>query len=155
MFTSLALDFDSVVDRLMLMTNINIHALELHRQSWAEQIKTAMTVNGGDLDNATAFTYTVHFFSFFWKVLFAFIPPASVFSGWLRFFTSLALIALMATIIGDLAAIFGCLIGLDDIVTGIIHNNKLLLRVVFIQRRDPIKVLSNYVLHEIGLVMFL
>lgn len=112
------LDFDSVVDRLMLLTNINIHALELHRQTWAEQIKTAMTVNGGDLTNATTLTYVFHFFSFFWKVIFAFIPPAAVFSGWLRFFTSLTLIGVMATIIGDLATIFGCLIGLDDAVTG-------------------------------------
>jgi len=112
------IDFDSVVDRLMLLTNINIHALELHRQTWAEQIKTAMTVNGGDLTNATTLTYVLHFFSFFWKVIFAFIPPAAVFSGWLRFFTSLTLIGVMATVIGDLATIFGCLIGLDDAVTG-------------------------------------
>lgn len=112
------LDFDSVVDRLMLLTNINIHALELHRQTWAEQIKTAMTVNGGDLNNATTLTYVLHFFSFFWKVIFSFIPPAAVFSGWLRFVTSLTLIGVMATIIGDLATIFGCLIGLDDAVTG-------------------------------------
>lgn len=118
--TRIFLDFDSVVDRLMLLTNINIHAIELHRQTWAEQIKTAMNVNGGDLDNATTFTYMLHFCSFLWKVLFAFIPPAAIFSGWLRFVTSLILIGVMATIICDLATIFGCLIGLDDIVTGII-----------------------------------
>ncbi|XP_025412592.1 sodium/calcium exchanger 3 [Sipha flava] len=112
-------DFDSVVDRLMLLTNINIHAIELHRLTWAEQIKTAMTVNGGDLDNATTYTYILHFFSFFWKVLFAFIPPAAMFSGWLRFITSLTLIGVMATVVGDLATIFGCLIGLDDTVTAI------------------------------------
>lgn len=102
----------------MLLTNINIHAIELHRLTWAEQIKTAMTVNGGDLDNATTYTYIFHFFSFFWKVLFAFIPPTAMFSGWLRFITSLTLIGVMATIVGDLATIFGCLIGLDDTVTG-------------------------------------
>lgn len=109
-----------MVDRLMLLTRINIHAIELHRQTWVEQIKTAMTVNGGDLDNATTFTYVLHFFSFFWKVVFALIPPATVFSGWLRFVTSLVLIGIMATFIGDLATIFGCLIGMDDAVTGII-----------------------------------
>lgn len=114
----LFLDFDSVIDRLMMLTNINIHAIELHRQTWAEQIKTAMTVNGGDLNNATTCTYVLHFFSFNWKVLFAFIPPSAIFSGWLRFFTSLILIGLMATIISDLATIFGCLIHLDDTVTG-------------------------------------
>lgn len=111
-------DFDSVVDRLMLLTNINIHAIELHRQTWVEQIKTAMTVNGGDLENATTFTYILHFWSFFWKVLFAFIPPTAIYSGWLRFVTSLTLIGIMATVIGDLATIFGCLIGMDDTVTG-------------------------------------
>jgi len=114
----LFVDFDSVIDRLMMLTNINVHAIELHRQTWAEQIKTAMTVNGGDLNNATTFTYVLHFFSFFWKVLFSFIPPSAIFSGWLRFFTSLILIGIMATIISDLATIFGCLIHLDDTVTG-------------------------------------
>lgn len=114
-----------------MMTNINVHKIELHRNTWTEQINTAMTVNGGDLENATACMYIMHFLSFFWKVLFALIPPAAICSGWLRFFTSLGIIGLMATIIGDLASIFGCLIRLDDTVTGII---KIIVIIELIER---------------------
>lgn len=52
------------------------------------------------------------------QVLFAFIPPVAIFEGWLCFFVSLCMIGIMTIIIGDLATIFGCLIDLDDTITG-------------------------------------
>ena len=39
--------------------------------------------------------------------------------GWLSFFCALAMIGLLTAIIGDLAATFGCLVGLKDSVTAI------------------------------------
>lgn len=57
-----------MMDRLMVMTNTNIDALRVHTKTWGEQIKTAMSVNGGDLENTTCIDYILHFFSFFWKV---------------------------------------------------------------------------------------
>lgn len=62
------LDFNTVMDRLMVLTNTNLDAVRIHTETWGEQIKTAMTVNGGDIPNATAFDYVMHFLSFFWKV---------------------------------------------------------------------------------------
>ena len=53
------------------------------------------------------------------QLLFAFVPPPSFLNGWLAFFVSLALIGLLTAIVGDLAAIFGCLVGLKDSVTAI------------------------------------
>ncbi|XP_046660345.1 sodium/calcium exchanger 3-like isoform X1 [Homalodisca vitripennis] len=112
-------DFNTVMDRLMVMTNTNIDALRVHTKTWGEQIKTAMSVNGGDLENATCCDYVLHYFSFFWKVLFALLPPPQIFRGWLCFFTSLAAIGFMTAIIGDIATIFGCLVGLNDTITAI------------------------------------
>ena len=46
------------------------------------------------------------------QLLFAFVPPPCILNGWLSFCVSLALIGLLTAIVGDLAAIFGCLVGL-------------------------------------------
>ena len=54
----------------------------------------------------------------FLQLIFALVPPAGIWGGWLAFFVSLAVIGLLTAIVGDLAGIFGCLIGLDDAVTG-------------------------------------
>ena len=53
------------------------------------------------------------------QILFAFIPPAQYMGGWPAFIVSLSVIGALTAIIGDLASIFGCLIGLKDSVTAI------------------------------------
>ena len=51
--------------------------------------------------------------TFFWKVLFAvMIPPPKYAGGWLTFVISLVMIGLLTALVGDLAAIFGCLLGM-------------------------------------------
>jgi solute carrier family 8 (sodium/calcium exchanger) len=52
-------------------------------------------------------------------VLFAFVPPTAIAGGWLTFFVSLLFIAILTAIVGDVAAIFGCLVGLKDSITAI------------------------------------
>lgn len=56
------------MERLMVLTNTDIDALRVHTKTWGEQITTAMSVNGGDIEQATKTDYILHFFSFFWKV---------------------------------------------------------------------------------------
>lgn len=112
-------DFNTIVNRLMLMTNTNVDKFRLHSETWAGQIRDAMNVNGGDIQNAVAVDYVMHFFTFGWKVLFALIPPTGFMGGWLTFFMSLGAIGLVTAIVGDLASIFGCLVGLEDTVTAI------------------------------------
>lgn len=41
-----------------------------------------------------------------------------MFGGWLCFILSLIGIGVMTAVIGDVASIFGCLVGLPDTVTG-------------------------------------
>ncbi|XP_073997281.1 sodium/calcium exchanger Calx-like isoform X2 [Rhodnius prolixus] len=112
-------DFYNMMDRLMVMTNANIDAFRVHSDSWCQQIKEAMLVKGGDIENASTFDYVLHFLSFFWKVLFSLIPPPGIFGGWLCFLISLACIGIMTAIIGDLATLFGCLVGLEDTMTAL------------------------------------
>ncbi|XP_040062586.1 sodium/calcium exchanger 1 isoform X2 [Ixodes scapularis] len=63
--------------------------------------------------------YVMHFFTIFWKVLFAFVPPTDYWGGWACFVTSILLIGVLTAFVGDLASHFGCTIGLKDSVTAI------------------------------------
>ncbi|XP_057365028.1 sodium/calcium exchanger 3-like isoform X2 [Daphnia carinata] len=112
-------EFNSVLNRLADMTTANVDSLEVHHNTWTSQIKDAMNVNGGDIENATTSDYVMHFLTFGWKLIFALVPPAGIWGGWLSFFVSLAVIGALTAIVGDLASIFGCLVGLDDAVTAI------------------------------------
>lgn len=60
--------YNSMVDRLMVLTNTNLDAIAVHSETWGQQLRSAMNVNGGDLTNATGYDYVVHFVTFFWKV---------------------------------------------------------------------------------------
>ncbi|ESO09920.1 hypothetical protein HELRODRAFT_72786 [Helobdella robusta] len=112
-------EFDSMMNRLLTSANVNIDTMRVETVTWGEQFRNAMNVNGGDLEGASSLDYFMHFLTFGWKLLFAFIPPTHFWKGWLSFFVSLIAIGLLTTIIGDLAAIFGCLVGLKDSVTAI------------------------------------
>jgi solute carrier family 8 (sodium/calcium exchanger) len=82
-------------------------------------MKDAMVVNGGDIENAASMDYVMHFLTFGFKIIFAFVPPPGILGGWPCFFVSLTFIGLIVILVGDLASIFGCLIGLKDEVTAI------------------------------------
>ncbi|XP_076305676.1 sodium/calcium exchanger 3-like isoform X2 [Tachypleus tridentatus] len=112
-------NFNSIMDRLMVLTNVNVDSLKLHSETWVGQLKDAVNANGGDLENATRIDYVLHFLTFGWKVFFALVPPTGFLGGWLTFFVSLGVIGVLTAIVGDLASIFGCLVGLKDTVTAI------------------------------------
>ncbi|KRY17762.1 Sodium/calcium exchanger 1, partial [Trichinella patagoniensis] len=92
---------------------------KLESSTWKEQFLKAVSVNGGETSDASMVDCFAHIIAFPWKVIAAFVPPTTIFGGWLAFIVALALIGLLTAIIGDLAAIFGCLVGLKDSVTAI------------------------------------
>lgn len=112
-------DLKNIASRMANMVNADLNAISVVKKGWGEQFYEAMNVNGGEIDDATALDYFKHFLSFPWKVAFAFIPPPHFLGGWLCFFVSLGVIGLLTAVVGDAAAIFGCLIGLQDAVTSI------------------------------------
>lgn len=57
----------------MTLTNANVHALQVHHETYISQIKDALNVNGGDIENATGTDYVLHFLTFGWKVIKIFI----------------------------------------------------------------------------------
>ncbi|EYC44448.1 hypothetical protein Y032_0461g1883 [Ancylostoma ceylanicum] len=116
-----------VSDDNALMNVVNVHKLMGHymqklspyRTSWMDQIREAMSVNAGDTANATFTDCILHGIAFPWKFMFCFVPPPSILGGWLCFFVGLAMIGLLTAVVGDLASIFGCMVGLKDAVTAI------------------------------------
>ncbi|XP_041362525.1 sodium/calcium exchanger 1-like isoform X2 [Gigantopelta aegis] len=112
-------EYNGLVSRILSLTKANLDSLQLEQSTYVTQFRNAMNVNGGDLQNATFLDYILHFATFFWKILFAFVPPSKYLGGWPAFCISLAVIGFLTAIIGDLAGVFGCLIGLEDSITAI------------------------------------
>ncbi|XP_078488536.1 sodium/calcium exchanger 2 isoform X2 [Ciona intestinalis] len=112
-------EFDGLVRRVVAKTHLKLLKMKLGSQSWTEQFTQAMTVNGGDTESATAADYVMHFLTFGFKVIFAIVPPPSIWGGWACFGVSLGFIAILTAIVGDLAGIFGCIIGLKPTVVAI------------------------------------
>lgn len=125
--------------------------------SWKQQFAEALTVGTDDEDSPdgppkepTFVQKVLHYISLPWKLIFAFIPPTDYahgklyidvvnshyISGWVCFVVSIFFIGAVTAIIGDIAAHFGCTVGLKDSVTaitlvamgtslpGMIRNNK-------------------------------
>ena len=62
------IEFNSVLNRLADMTTANVDSMQVSNNTWISQIKDAMNVNGGDIENATTSDYVMHFLTFGWKV---------------------------------------------------------------------------------------
>merc|ERR1711963_107405 len=56
--------FNSVLNKMLLMTNANVDSMRVHHETWAQQLKDAMNVNGGDVENASTGDYIMHFLTF-------------------------------------------------------------------------------------------
>lgn len=61
-------EYRRLFDRVVSLTHLNLRRLELGSETWGAQFREAMSVNGGDVENATTLDYIMHFFTFAWKV---------------------------------------------------------------------------------------
>merc|ERR1711993_124138 len=128
-------EFKSSVDRMMQKGNAS---LMVGASSWKDQFLEAFTVQAGGDDEEeeeggeeegeegeagekmpTCGDYIMHFLTLFWKIIFAFIPPAGIANGYPCFFISLVFIGACTAVIGDVAGHLGCFINLKDSVNAI------------------------------------
>ncbi|CAF1024205.1 unnamed protein product [Rotaria sordida] len=112
-------DYKTMANKMASLVQVDMDKLSVTKTTWGQKFREAMNVNGGDIETAKVGHYIGHTLAFFWKVLFAFVPPTSIAGGWLTFFVSLLFIAILTAVVGDVAAIFGCLVGLKDSITAI------------------------------------
>ncbi|CAG0907402.1 unnamed protein product, partial [Cyprideis torosa] len=62
-------EFNSIMNRITVMTSTNMDKFRVNTDTWGEQFKHAMSVNGGDLEvEPAASDYVMHVLTFFWKV---------------------------------------------------------------------------------------
>lgn len=87
--------------------------------SWSQQFKNACMLGPTfDADNlileeVSASDAAYHFLTIFWKVLFAIVPPTSYWNGKATFLVSLAMIGLVTAVVGEVAAVLGCVLGIE------------------------------------------
>jgi len=100
----------------------NLDELRQGTELWKEQVWEALYVGGSkeSQDEAGFLEWANHLAWIPWTSLFAVLtPPAAYLGGWVCFIVSLGHIAWLTIIIGDMAELFGCVVGIDDNITAI------------------------------------
>ena len=115
----------TTIERVKIIMESRAKVLSVETESWAEQFMDACTISG-ELDEVTGkeerppmSAYVLHFLSIFWKVLFAVVPPTRYYGGWAAFTVAVIMIGILTAVVGDLAALFGCAVGLKPGITAI------------------------------------
>lgn len=72
-----------------------------------------------EIDHVTLGEAVTHFITIFWNVFFALVPPDHWGGGWPAFTVALTLIGLITMVVGEVAALLGCVLGIPNVVTGI------------------------------------
>jgi len=101
---------------------LNVDEMRLATVQWKEQILESIYCNGSreGQEEAGIQDWLVHIIWVPWKVPLAITtPPPGYLGGWVCFAASLLGIGVLTVIIGDLAELFGCALGVNDSITAI------------------------------------
>eukprot|EP00929_Paragymnodinium_shiwhaense_P118254 TRINITY_DN90192_c0_g1_i1.p1 TRINITY_DN90192_c0_g1~~TRINITY_DN90192_c0_g1_i1.p1 ORF type:complete len:822 (+),score=227.75 TRINITY_DN90192_c0_g1_i1:178-2643(+) len=111
----------ATVDKLMVSMKANWDNVAIGNANWAEQFTGAIFVNGSleAQKEAGIMDWVMHVVGFPWKLFFAIVPPADYCNGWLCFVVALLFIGVVTAVIGDMAALLGCSLGISESVTAI------------------------------------
>merc|ERR1711871_521018 len=111
-------NYKELMENVVAMMDDEMGKYGVGTSTWGEQFHDAMNM-GGDDGEPEFMDYVMHFLSFYWKVLHAFVPPTDMGGGWYTFFVSLAFIGVITCLVGDMAKMLGCCMGLEDSITAI------------------------------------
>jgi len=109
------------VDALQDILAMNWDKARVGHSNYADQFTGALWPGGSREDSAEASgsEWVLHIISMPWKLLFALIPPPDYLGGWLCFCIALVFIGGVTAIIGDMASLLGCTMGVPDAITAI------------------------------------
>jgi solute carrier family 8 (sodium/calcium exchanger) len=109
----------ALVDDVTKMMNANMEQYQMGNGTYMDQFKEAFEVGCEDGETPTTADYVMHVINFPFKIVYAIVPPASWAGGWVCFFAALTMVGVTTIVIGDIAALFGCVFGLDKGTTAI------------------------------------
>jgi solute carrier family 8 (sodium/calcium exchanger) len=95
------------------------------KPTYGSQFKNAILlgprINDENLivEDVTLTEALMHFATVFWKVLFALVPPPHWGGGWPAFLIALSFIGAVTAIVGEVASLLGCVVGMEDSITAI------------------------------------
>merc|ERR1711988_1131419 len=112
-------NYQKLMEDVVSMMDDEMGKYGVGTSSWGEQFHDAMNMGGDDDGEPEMADYILHFLSFYWKVLHAFVPPTDMAGGWYTFVISLCFIGGITALVGDAAKILGCCLGLEDGITAI------------------------------------
>jgi len=116
-------NYHRLMENIQEMMEKELAKYTVETETWGEQFVAAMTIEADDEEDEDAElewdSYLLHFLSFYWKVVHAFVPPTSYCGGWATFWVSLMFIGAITCGVGDVAKMFGCILGLKDSITAI------------------------------------
>lgn len=73
----------------------------------------------GEIKDIEAMDAFMHLATIGWKLFFSIVPPPHMCGGWLCFVIALAAIGIVTAIVGEVATLFGCILGIKPSVTAI------------------------------------
>lgn len=73
----------------------------------------------GEIDDVSCCDAFMHFVSIGWKVLFSLVPPPHYLGGWACFFVAIFFIGIVTAVVGEVATLMGCVMGLKPGLTAI------------------------------------
>jgi len=88
---------------------------------YVDQLAGAIYVNGSAEDQSQCgpTDWFFHVASLTFKIFFAIIPPAPLGGGWPCFCGALGMVGLVTAVVGDMATLLGCCLGIPDDITAI------------------------------------
>jgi len=73
----------------------------------------------GQIEDISGVDAVLHFFSIGWKFLFALCPPPHIWGGWACFVVAITFIGAITYVVGEIAGMMGCVMGIKPGVTAI------------------------------------
>lgn len=111
-----------LVNTVTQLANMKLRKYQIGTSTWIQQFREAFDP-AADLEDEdhdlTTSDYVMHAICLPWKLFYAIIPPTDYLGGKVCFFFALGFIGITTVFIGDLAAIFGCIITLKEPVVAI------------------------------------
>lgn len=111
----------NAVDKVLNLMRKNLTKAQIGHANWKDQFFEALHVNGGDEDEdpPTCVDWAIHIFCLPWKLFFALCPPTDYAGGWVCFCIALCFIGCVTALVGDMAKLLGCCMGVPDSITAI------------------------------------